>query len=107
MKWTLTMLLLALGLAACGQPTATSEQTIRTYADTIQAGDLTHGVASYSLRDVVQDAIGATATIVWQPADDAKPFCSYVRVRADTGQLEMVKDGTFICPPAAPAKAAP
>jgi hypothetical protein len=121
MKRTVTMLLLALVLVACGQPTfAEGEQTIRGYADVMKAGDLTkarqllsnpsidwketnerllkHGVASYTLRDLVQNDIGYAATIIWQPADDAKPFCSYVRVRKESGQLEMVNDGTFICP---------
>ena len=128
MKQTLTLLLLALVLAACGQPSfAEGEQTIRGYADVIKAGDLTkartlisnpsidwketnerlldHGVASYTLRDLVQNEIGYAATIVWQPSDDSKPFCSYVRVRTDTGALEMVKDGTFICRDAIPAPA--
>jgi hypothetical protein len=121
MKHPLMILVLVLVLVACGQPSfAEGEQTIRGYADVVKAGDLTtartlisnpsidwketterllgHGVASYTLRDLVQTEIGYAATIIWQPADDSAPFCSYVRVRKESGALEMVKDGTFICP---------
>ena len=125
MKQTVLIVLLALALVACGETSAaTGEQTIRTYADTMKAGDLTkartllsntsidwketnermldHGVASYAVENLAQNEIGYTATIRWTMRDDSKPFCSYVRVRRDTGALEMVKDGTYICSDAVP-----
>jgi len=103
---------------------ATGEQTIRAYADTMKAGDLTkartlisnpsidwketnermldHGVASYAVENLVQNEIGYAATIRWTMRDDSLPFCSFVRVRRDNGALEMVKDGTYICSDAVP-----
>jgi hypothetical protein len=64
-------------------------------------------VQSADLSVLDASGIGDDAPIIWQPVDDSAPFCSSVRVRKESGALEMVKDGTFICPPDAPAKAAP